>query len=187
MTRPSPVRWGPRPYQDRDRQLLDYIESIRPVQGIGTRVYDVPKGRAIDANPGSASGGSSASHPFQLIDASDRDSGGSITSVNIRVVYGTVAGAAPSGMSPGDEPIFVLSGLGNGPGYVWLGITRDTSTSAITSRFLDSGAAVPANTTTNGYREVGSWVVTDGTLNIAQTIIGSQEHNYCITHLWALS
>ena len=187
MIRPPPVRWGPRPYQDRDRQLLDYIESIRPVQGIGTKVYDVPKGRAIDANPGGASGGGSTSHPFQLIDASDRDSGGSITSVNIRIRYGTLAGVAPSGMSLGDEPPYILSGLGS-DGYIWLGLTRDAGTGAITSRFIDSGAAVPADTATDGFLEIGNWSLTGDDLSIAQAISGSQGHNYCGgTHLWALS
>lgn len=178
MSRPSPVDWGPRPFRARDREILDYIDSIRPVSGIATMVADVPGGRAINAAPQGAGGGGNLEHPFQLINESE------VGSIKIRVRYGTLKGIAPSGMSVGDDPTYVLSGLSSS-GIIWLGLTRDTTSGAITSRYIDKGTVVPDNTSSDGYFQIGSWVVTDGTMHIAQAISGSIDHQYCGgVHLW---
>lgn len=67
MNRPAPVSWGPKPYRDRDAEILDYIEASQPVDGIGTKIIDGPKGKIINVPPSGPSAAATApsTHAFQ--------------------------------------------------------------------------------------------------------------------------
>lgn len=126
-----------------------------------------------------------APHPFRLLDVSVGDDEGNITSFNIRVIYGTLAGAAPDGMSPGDDPPYIISGL-TGDGYIWGGISRDADTGEITSRYIDHGPSIPVDTETDGYIEFGSFSIDGEVMTIAQAVSGSLAYKYCYGHEWGL-
>lgn len=160
------------------------IEEIKPVSGIGAKVVDTGSGRMINVQPAGVSSPAST-HPFKLVDASEN-------MPKIRVMFGTVNGIQPSGMSPGDDPPYFVTP--SGAGYVWLGITFEDD-SGITSRWIDYGASVPGNPNPddwegsgNFYRQIGSYSVTDDGISLGQALSGSQEVNICDgSALWGLT
>lgn len=169
-------------------QVIDVLERVTILKFEGGSL-NVTKGGTI-LGAGRSSGGSggetaAATHPFQLIDASERDESGEITTAKLRVVYGTIQGIAPSGFSDGDTPPFILDVASSG--IVYGSITRDSTTGAITSRDVSSGAAIPDSSETEGYFEIGSFAVSGSSMFIGQAISGSQAYQFCGgDHLWGL-
>lgn len=89
--------------------------------------------------------------PFHIQDVSVKGA------PKVRIYYGTVNNRAPVGMSDGDEPPYVI-GVSNGQ-KIWVGLTWDTNTSAITSLWIATGTNVPQDTKTkNGtyYKVLGT-------------------------------
>lgn len=114
----------------------------------------------------------SGRHPFLLINASTE------ATKKIRVLYGTVAGEAPVGMSPGDQPPYVLSVIG-GTGYVYLVVSTNGETGVVTSRSIGIGASVPNDGDGLYHLEIGSYSVVGDKLNLGQALSGSQAFELC--------
>ncbi len=114
---------------------------------------------------------SAGGHPFQGVDVSI---GGSKI---IRVIYGTISGEAPDGMSLGDVPAYTLSASGSQS--VFVGVSISTSTGEITSRWIDQAASLPADTDSNFYLELFSYSIDAGILSISQSVAGSVSFQAC--------
>lgn len=106
-----------------------------------------------------------AEHPFTLLDAS------AAGAAKIRVVYGSVDGQTPSGMSAGDVPPYEITV--SGVGYVFVIVTIDSGTGAITSVTLGNGATVPDNSATTFHFTIGSYSVDGSAITLAQSVSGS--------------
>lgn len=110
-------------------------------------------------------------HPLQLIDAST-DTGN-----KVRIVYGTIGGQVPAGMSPGDDPTYELTA--SGTKIVYAIVTISSTTGDITSVTLSQGTSVPDDTATTFHQQLGSYTVSDGTLAISQAVSGSLAFTAC--------
>ena len=109
--------------------------------------------------------------PFHGIDVS---AGGSNL---IRVIYGTIQGEAPTGMSEGDDPPYTLTASGDKSVYAI--VTISSSTGEITSRSIGQGASVPDNGDTTFYFELFSYSVSAGVISISQSVAGSLSFTAC--------
>lgn len=161
-------------------QLQIDVKANRPV---GPNVTDVTGGggRYIGSPPVGQTGPSAVTqHPFMLVDASD------MSGNNIQVVYGTLGGVVPDGMSPGDDPPYILTGV-TGTGYVYL-ITTTDDDYLITDVSIDFGATVPADdeTTHTYYFQIGGFSVSGSTLSLSQALSGSQDFGWCNGAKYAL-
>lgn len=181
MKDPGDIPIGSKKIKQWSKNFRAWAKSLQPLAGPGILVSDEQDGKTISAE-GVVAGTSTPPHAFQLVDASTGTEGSK--EFKIRVIYGTLAGEAPSGMSPGDDPPYILTV--SGTGYVWGGITRDADSGDITSRFIDFGSSVPSDSETNGYVELGSFSISDGTMSLATAVAGSQAHGYCFGHEWGL-
>lgn len=173
---------GPPWLQGAFNDLVDVVRSMWPVSSPECAVVDVPGGKSFFPAVRSGGNGDDAivvTHPFKGIDASDDDG------VKIRVVYGTVLGLEPVGMSVGDDPQYVIGPL-DASGRAWVGMTFDydamSNVATITSRFIDVGATVPddvlpgaGDETGSGtvYRQLFNWTNGDTILSIAQDVTTS--------------
>lgn len=132
-----------------------------------------------------------ALHPFRLIDASE---GGT---TKVRVVYGTVNGTAPDGMSEGDDPPYVLTVSGSsGVIYVALAISWTSSGISIDSVTIGQDATQPDDDNPDAgdddsgsgtfYRQLGNFSISDGTLFLAQDATTSLWFELCgfVDPLW---
>lgn len=102
--------------------------------------------------------------PFQLIVTT---STGPSPVPKIRVVASTIAGgtSADLGFANGDDPPYLLT---PSTGKVFGGITINSATGAVTSRFLNLAGAIPADSNTTFYVEIGTvgfvsgnWIVSN--------------------------
>lgn len=129
---------------------------------------------------GQGSESSDSSHPFKLVDASDG-------AIKIQVLYGTVNGTAPTGMSFGDVPPLILTVTVTGVIYIKLEVDAD---GVITSRTIASATSMPSDDLDAGefYQQIGSYNITGSDLTIAQAISGSQAFELCggVEPLWGL-
>lgn len=133
------------------------------------------------------------SFPFRLIDATKKIDG--VLTPRIRVVYGTVNGIDPDGMSVGDDPLYIVT-LDTTSGRLWLELdfTVTDGIIAYTTASIDQGATVPTNILPSGdgdgsvFRQIGNWTTDGGTgkLMIVQDIYYSLQFELCggATPLW---
>lgn len=178
MIRPRKVNPGDLVLAEHHNEVVDAILERTPLSFARGLISKLPHGFHLSGRTVGSS--SSPTHPLKLLDASEGET------IKARILYGTIAGAAPSGMSLGDDPPYILTLTGE-EGIIWAGITRDVGTGAITSRFFDHGVELPEDTESDGHIQIGSFVVTDGVLALAQAVSGSQAHQYCgDAHLWGL-
>lgn len=149
--------------------ILAAIRRNKPVAGRGIGVYETGAGTRIDLIEGTRRGGSlRPRHPFQVFEVPpDLPS-----QKKVRVLYGTINGAAPTGMSVGDDPPYTLT-LPSATGRIWIGVTLSETTHAVTSRFIDLGADLPADEDYLAHYEIASWTITEGKLSIAQSVTSS--------------
>lgn len=133
--------FGPKRLREVHAQLVDRLNEITPLPGLGVEVEQKPDGRQISAkeappgaslnNPeGGGSGGGTAAggtFAFQLV----ADGG------QLQIVDGKINGEFPSGMGSGN---YILN-VGDGS-LIYAGITFAVATLEINSRFLGvSGSA----------------------------------------------
>jgi len=94
-------------------------------------------------------------YAFEMFDAST-----AIAGAQVRILDGQLFGpndeGYPSGMPAGDDFTLAIGGDGF---EVWVGYTYDESTGLITSRFIDQGAATPANISGTAYVTLGAIAV----------------------------
>lgn len=110
-------------------------------------------------------------HPLQLLDAST-DTGN-----KVRIVYGTVGGWVPSGMSLGDDPAYVL--VASGTKIVYVIVTISSTTGDITSVTLSQGVSVPDDEATTFHQQLGSYTISSGKVVVAQAVTGSLAFTAC--------
>jgi len=174
MTRPKLLK-GPKIFRDIVEEICKYIDINRPISGIGSQVYAAPGGRPVNVT--GTHGGASANiiQPFELL---SQFSSGDPPQPEIRVIYSTLAGEAPDGFSPGDDPPYILTPVGS-EGYVYGVITIDGTTGDITSRALGIDATIPDDGDTTFYVEIGSYSITDGALTVVNARYGPIDVQIC--------
>lgn len=90
----------------------------------------------------------------------------------LRVVGGTVAGELPTGMSPGDDPIFELSGLGSS-GYILAKVTYTPTTGEVTAREIIKQSEIPGEAEGVIHVVIGSWSIDgDNVLHLSNARYG---------------
>lgn len=182
-----PLPKGRVPTNKEWKAIEEWQNSNRVIQGLNNTISDADgQGKRIDVQSGS-SGANATQFPFQLIDASKNGS------TNIRIRYGTVNGMDPAGMSVGDNPPYVLTGLGSS-GRVWveLDFTVSSGIFSATAASLDSGSDVPDDDLPDGdgdgkvYRQLGNWSTSSGSIVIAQDVQYSLIGQICggVNVLW---
>ena len=86
-------------------------------------------------------GGGGGSHPFKIL---------KVDATHVRVVYGSVNGKAATNSGSGSS--LTISAKAE----VWVRITWNTSSNAVTAAAVESGAAVPNNTESSSYYGLGT-------------------------------
>lgn len=86
-------------------------------------------------------GGGLVNHPFKILKVDD---------THVRVVYGSVNGKAATNSGSGSS--LTISAQAE----VWVKVTWNTSTNAVTAAAVESGAAVPNNTESVSYYGLGT-------------------------------
>lgn len=157
-------------------------EAYKVTSGLGTAISDVAggNGRAVNLKALLPEASDAGLHPFSLVNASDG-------ATKIRVVYGTVGGIDPDGMSPGDVPNYVLT-VSGATGYIYVIVTTD-SDYAINDVSIDFAATVPDDdeATFTYYFPLGSFAIDTGAITgIAESVSGSQDFKWCGSALFAL-
>ena len=151
---------------DRLNSILAEIRRNKPLPGRGITVRQTGQGTAIDF--AASIPRSTTTHPFQLLAASGQDP----NAAYVRVVYGTVNGERPDGMSVGDDPPYILE-LTNPSGVIFLGATLDDETFEINSLWIDQDSEIPEETELEIYLEIGSYTLVDGRPIFAQSVTSS--------------
>lgn len=180
---PADVDFGcPRKMRKWLNGLKNYVLQNRPIGGVGIFVTDSAsgKGRRIDNVRYGAGGGGLV--PFELVDASDN------AGKKIRVVLGSVdfpgnpnpipVGPYPAGMSEGDDPEYILSGI-PASGYVYLVVSADEETEEITSLTIGFYADPQVNAAGTGYGLLGSWTTNDAGALVISGRAGNQAYIFC--------
>jgi len=106
-----------------------------------------------------------------------------ISETEIRVVYGDVVTPdgtfTPSGFNPGDDPTFVLTVSGDGVVYFWVTIDNTTG-ETLTAEDPESDTALPANTATEFYLQLGSFSTDgDSILHVQTNDLGTLYFELC--------
>jgi hypothetical protein len=156
---------------ERLNAILAEIRRNRPRAGGGISVRQSGDGTYITlaAKRGKGGGASPTQHPFQLLSVTENNTN------KIRVRYGTINGVAPTGMSLGDDPPYLLTPNGT-TGVVYAVATFDRSNIAApaTSRNLGLAALLPEDDENAAHLEIGSWSTNqDGGLILAQAVTAS--------------
>lgn len=102
MQPPKELRWGPPKLRRWLNDLLRWTISIQPLGTTDCDVPESPRGRPIFpiARGGGSSGGSSATlGNFQVLPHDE---------THVRVVWGMIDSVLPTGMTPEDDPVFIL-------------------------------------------------------------------------------
>ena len=71
----------------------------------------------------------------------------------IGIIYGLINGTAPSGMNINNDPLFFITPSNNN--FVYAVIEFNATTRAITSRTIQFGSSIPANTQTKAHFPIG--------------------------------
>jgi len=148
--------------------LSDAIRRVRVLPSAGVRVTETTNGVLLATRPGRG-GSQRIEHPFQLTAVRQNNAN------KIRVRYGTIQGAAPSGMSLGDDPPYLLTPSGSsGVVYAVVTFNRSEASTPITSRSLGVAGELPEDDIDKTHNEIGSWTTNDaGRLVIAQSVTTS--------------
>jgi hypothetical protein len=167
-------------------QIRRELESLRITRVIGGTFRKLPGGTEIQVNTARGGGGPRPVHPFQL---SLTRTQSAPTVDKIRIRYGTINAVAPSGMSLGDDPPYLLTpSTTSGLIYAVVTFDRELAATPITSRSL--GVAedeLPEDTIDTAHIEIGSWATVDDRLELAQSVSGSLWVDpYGFTYLWGL-
>lgn len=95
----------------------------------------------------SGGGGGLVNHPFKIL---------KVDATHVRVLYGSVNGKAATNSGSGSS--LTISAQAE----VWVKVTWNTSTNAVTAAAVESGAAVPNNTESVSYYGLGTVYVESG-------------------------
>lgn len=172
---------------DRLNSILAEIKRNKPKgeRGITVRQDGNQTWIGLAASLPRGGGAAADPHPFKLLSASGEDP----EAVYARVVYGTVNSIAPTGMSVGDDPPYIIE-LTEPLGYIYLGATIDALTTEITSLWIDQGQEIPSDEEEEfeTYFEIGSYVVEDGNVTFAQSATSSLAYvRVGYLHIWGQS
>ena len=158
--------------RDRVGGLIDWIDDFyeawhasRVVRSVDCEIHETPDGTLLfPRSSRGAPGGSSSNVDFELL----KDPSGDNV---IRVVLGTVNSQIPTGMTLGDaaDAHYLISATA-GSGYVYLVVTINPLTDAITSITIDKAASVPADTDTIGYQSLGTYSYIGGVLSVTGAV-----------------
>lgn len=132
------------------------LRRLRLTSGPGIRLTESANSTAISADPGKGGTSSPPTRPFQISIETGNDD-----TPKIRVRSSTLAGGSATdiGFSPGDDPPYQLT---PSAGKLVGGITYNTTTKAITSRWLEILSSVPAPEDGTAYVEIGTIGSNDG-------------------------
>jgi hypothetical protein len=155
---------------DRLNAILQEIKRSRPLPGRGISVRQEGYGIRIDAQAQQPSQPTTSvpQHPFKLSQTTGEDP----ELIYASVRYGTVNGTAPTGMSVGDDPPYVLE-LTEETGHIYLGLTVDEETLLINSLYIDQAATMPEAEDFEAFLEIGSYSVTNGSASFGQAVTSS--------------
>jgi hypothetical protein len=141
MEIPRPPEIGPPFFTRFAADVLKYIETIKPISGIGTKVIDSPGGRVVNADPGAGGGGSSVvDHPFTVLQRPSPTTEGVFQ-------YGVIyESSLYNSLRPNDK--ISITGLLSEDresgwfdlspgGYIWLGVIFNSS-GVVTSAGIDN-------------------------------------------------
>lgn len=148
---------------DKLNRILSEIKRNRPVVSapLAARVTGDGTHISLLKMPTPGGGGSLVQHPFQLTVSVNPET----EAQQIRVRYGTIDGVAPTGMSLGDDPPYLLT-PSTATGVVYAVVTWDPEVGApLLSRDLGQAATLPADEDDTAHVEIGSWT-TDENDNI---------------------
>lgn len=153
--------------------IVDAIVERTPRPGTGYVIRPGTGGFTLRIQgQGGGHGASAVLTPLSLVDASDKDG------AKIRIVYGTIGNQPIAGMSPGDNPPYVLP-VSGASGFVWAVITTDDN-GIVDSVTADLGAKVPSDEDTVGYLVLGSYSLdASKNLTVASALAGSQQCTRC--------
>lgn len=161
---------------ERLNAILQEIKRSRPLPGRGISVRQEGYGVRIDAQAQPSQPTTSVpQHPFKLSSLVDPET----EAQQIRVRYGTIDGVAPTGMSLGDDPPYLLT-PSTATGVVYAVVTWDPEVGApLLSRDLGQAATLPADEDDTAHVEIGSWttdendniVLAQAVTNIIEVII----------------
>jgi hypothetical protein len=157
--------------------IVDLIKRVRVLPSSGLRVTETTQGTALAVVPTRRGGSSSPDeHPFQLFTVVDPET----EEIQIRIRYGTIDGVAPTGMSLGDDPPYLLT-PDTESGVIYAVVTWDPEVGApLLSRDLGQAEELPEDEEGTAHVEIGSWT-TDESDNIilAQAITNSIDVVIC--------
>jgi hypothetical protein len=163
---------------DKLNRILAEIKRNRPVVAAPLAARITGDGTYISLLKMPTPGGAAPSteHPFQLSQTTGEDP----ELTYIRVRYGTIDGVAPTGMSLGDDPPYVLT-PDTESGVIYAVVTWDPEVGApLLSRDLGQAEELPEDEDDTAHVEIGSWT-TDENDNIilAQAITNSIDVVIC--------
>jgi len=165
-------------------KILRELESLRIIKIAGGTVRKLPGGTEITVD--TERGGSSPStHPFQLTVVTNPTNP---SEKQIRVRYGTINNVAPTGMSLGDDPPYLLTPSGTeGIIYAVVVFDRSDASCPILSRDLGMDDELPPDDQETAHIEIGSYVVDGQKITVAQAVSGSLFVDpYGFTFQWGL-
>ena len=169
---------------ERLNAILQEIKRCRPLPGRGISVRQEGYGVRIDAQAQPSQPPASVpQHPFKLSSLVDPET----EAQQIRVRYGTISGTAPTGMSLGDDPPYILTpATASGVVYAVVVFDRADAGSPILSRDIALGETLPEDEDDTAHIEIGSWTSDeDDNLIIAQAVTASLWVDpYGFTYLW---
>lgn len=153
------------------RDLFQLTQSLSLGVPPAFSAYSLSDGNNDNGGPPEDPAGSG--HPFQGVDVTEPGSSSKL----LRVIYGTISGAAPTGMSLGDDPAYVLTASGSQIVYVC--VTISSTTGAITSRTIGQAGTMPSDGATTFYCQLLSYTISSGRLLISQAVAGSLAFQAC--------
>jgi hypothetical protein len=148
---------------ERLNAILQEIKRSRPLPGRGISVRQEGYGVRIDAQAQTSQSAISSAppHPFKLSTVVDPET----EETQIRVRYGTIDGVAPTGMSLGDDPPYLLTPDAES-GVIYAVVTWDPDVGGpLLSRDLGQDEELPVDLDDTAHFEIGSWT-TDENDNI---------------------
>ena len=181
---PHPKRWD-----NFFGDLYDFMKSRQVINGDGLTWQETASGMRPVVDLARAI---VAPFPFQLINASDK-SGPKVRVRLGQVQTGGTGWLTPTGMTfPGDDPAYVLT-VTSSNFIIALGVNIDASTDWDgTGCDLSAVAAVPVNTSSRAYFQIGFATITDGKIasvtnviknSFAFLTIGKVDQTYPLTYV----
>jgi len=160
---PKPIKKGPKWLQKGFEERDKVDKQISPSAGAGITIDQTSPDSSKISTTSEGGGSGAAVYPaFSLYDASDE------LGFKIGVDNGFVGSELPSGMTPGaTRGSAGAYKLGvSGTGVVYLHVTVNSETGAISSVVIGYGTSVPSDDETNGYCAIGDYSTASGALSI---------------------